>query len=395
MAELYRFHLQVIDLQMFTVKSSLVATDDVNSDQKKIDISETIHLLEPNAAPLFVLTSRLKKKATHNPKFQWLEDDHLPHWTQINNGGGYTNGDTSLVVDDASFFQAGDIIKIPRTAEVLRVTAVNTSTNTLTVTRSWGSTAAAAINDNDFVLLLGSAYAEGASVGTARIKIPSTKHNFTEIVREFVDLTNTQNATDMYGTNDYRAYLRKKKGIEFKKQIEYKFWFGEKNEDLSGTEPRRTTGGVQEFVTKNALNAKGNLTLAEFLEWMGDVFRYGSEEKWLFASPKVISQFEHWMVGKLELRPKDETFGLVAKRFVSGHGAINLVKHKLFEKAYDGYAWLLDVDKIVYRYMQGRDVKLLLDVQNPGDDKTMDEYRAEVGLEFALPDAHGYIYNVA
>jgi len=40
----------------------------LNQSQRVIDISDKIYLLEPNAAPLYVLVSKLNKRVTINPR---------------------------------------------------------------------------------------------------------------------------------------------------------------------------------------------------------------------------------------------------------------------------------------------------------------------------------------
>lgn len=125
----------------------LLATNDILSNSIVIDMSDTIAELEPDEAPLTVFLMKLAKENAQSYKVEWLENRGRAHWTQVNNGAGYADSATSIVVDDGTIIAVGDNVKVARTGEVMRVTAV--STNTLTVTRAFGETAAAAINDND------------------------------------------------------------------------------------------------------------------------------------------------------------------------------------------------------------------------------------------------------
>src|SRR5690554_1591058 len=112
-------------------------TGNILQAKKKIDMSNTIALLQPSATPLTSLLKQFKQntKPATNPKFSWMEDDLGARWDAVNNGAGYDNAATSIVVDNGNYFSAGDVVKVPRTGEVLIVTAVNNGTNTLTVTR--------------------------------------------------------------------------------------------------------------------------------------------------------------------------------------------------------------------------------------------------------------------
>src|SRR3990172_13407894 len=91
-------------------------TNNIEQTTRVRDVSDKIWLLEPDAAPLTMLLSKLNKKVTYSPKFEWYEDVLQPHFDAINNGAGYLAGDTALVVDNAAYFKTDDLVKVPRTA---------------------------------------------------------------------------------------------------------------------------------------------------------------------------------------------------------------------------------------------------------------------------------------
>ncbi len=91
-------------------------------------MAEQILLLDPNEAPLCVLSRRLAKRAAINPEFSWQEDDLEPRFDQINNGAGYTNVATSLVVDNGAYFAQHFHVLVTRTGEVMRVDSVAANT---------------------------------------------------------------------------------------------------------------------------------------------------------------------------------------------------------------------------------------------------------------------------
>ena len=165
-------------------------TTTISSDQRRIDMADKILLLEPDANPLTQFTKRLSKKGTVNPQFKWQEDELDPRFDAINNGAGYNTSATSLVVDNGAYFAAQDLVFVPRTGEIFRVTAV--STNTLTVVRGVGNgDTGVALNDNDELLIVASAQPEGDSSKTARTRNPSTVSNYTQIFRDPWDATQT------------------------------------------------------------------------------------------------------------------------------------------------------------------------------------------------------------
>ena len=105
-------------------------------------------------------------------------------------------------------FSAGDVVKIPRTGEVMRVTSV--SGNNLTVVRGYGVTDAAAINDEDQLVIIGNAIKEAGNPVEAKGTKVTTVYNYTQIFKTSVKTSKTQEASKLYGGSD-RAYQRRKK----------------------------------------------------------------------------------------------------------------------------------------------------------------------------------------
>jgi hypothetical protein len=355
-------------------------------------MDDEIFLLEPSKAPLTLLTSKINKKAVANPQFKWLEDELIPSVDRIN-AGTLTSTATEITVDNASYFRVNSILRVQRTGEVMRVSAVGGTT--LTVARSWGGTAAAALLDNDSIQILGGAAAEGATSEDSKTTKSVTKDNYTEIVRSPFEFTNTELASDLYGQDDL-AYQQMKVGIEHAVDIEKKIWFGEKAEDSSIAAARRSTGGFDEVISTNSSDFGGVFNMVTFFSFAEDVFRYGSESKVLFAAPSVVSNISLEGIKYLEMVPSDETFGLSVQRLLTPHGVLMIVKHNLFEgDTYGKRAYVVDLDNVGYRFLKGRDTKLKTNIQANDKDARKDEYLTEMGLVRRLEKTHGRIVNGA
>ncbi|PLR84656.1 hypothetical protein CVD25_01075 [Bacillus canaveralius] len=370
-------------------------TLNVQQAKMKIDMSEKIALLQPEATPFITFMKRAKNKteAANNPKFSWLEDDLGARWDAINNAAGYAAGVTDIIVDNGDYFSVGDLVKVPRTGEVLAVTAVNV--NTLTVVRGYGVTAAAAIVDNDPIVIIGNANQEGS--GTREIKTTNEIEvfNYTQIFKTPFGVTNTQNASANYGMKDL-AYQQKKKGTEHMMDMSRSFLFGEKKLDTSGNKPKRTTGGLLSFLTANRYDAGGALTQSEFDQNIAEVvFKYGSSEKLMLASARLLSVINGWAMGKLQIEQGEKTFGLSVVKYVTPFGTLNLVHEPLFEGAvYGSYGMVLDPENFKYRPLKGRDTKLETNIQANDEDLREDQYITEAGLEVRLPKTHAVITGV-
>lgn len=372
-------------------------TTTVNSDRLVVDMSKDIAKLQPDKAPLVQLLNQLEGRSSPTGQniFHWMEDDLLSRWDAINNGAGYTDSDTALVVDTGSLFNQDDIVKVPSTDEIMLVTAVNTSTNTITVTRGYADTTAAALSDNDKLLILGNAKTEAGSALVSRTTNVTTVYNYTQIFDHTVEISGTAANSDMYGGDD-RVYQRKKKAIEHAVDIERSFLFGERYQDTSGSKPRRTTGGLMSFLTSApTYNPGGAMAESDFEEWLEEVFRYGNDTKLLLGSPRIITYINSWARSSLETVPSDKTYGISLKKYMTPHGTLLLKKHDLFEQDYSGTGVVIDTGNIRKRPHKGRDTKLKTNIQPDTYDGYMDQYFTEAGLEVKLPKTHAVIEGVS
>ena len=376
------------------------ASQGIEAAQRVVDMADAILLLHPSETPFTVLLRKLMKREAGNPEFKWLEDEAVPWVDQVT--AAATNTATSLSVANGAYFAPNDLVKVFRTGEVMRVTAV--SGNTITVTRGWAGTPAA-LNANDYLFIIATAYKEGAGLGDSRATKRVVKTNYTEIFRTPVKLTKTLEASKLYGVSSERAYQRAKAGREHNMAIERAFWFGAKKEDLSGTEPIRSTGGVFEWIVTNktTLTSESNFTKAEFDKFLETVFFYGSDERWVFASPlmvRLINGFADNAIRVLQMevgKSGDRTYGIQISRYQSAHGVVNIVNTRLFKDyrtSGDVAGKVLvavDIDNEAAAYRTLRPTKLYTDIQAPSDDAYVDEYLTECGLQFGQEKRHGIL----
>ena len=147
----------------------LRGTGEFGVDFRPTNYRELFTLLEPNGtAPLNALLAMANSESTNDPKYNHFRDE-LPTRTMVVNGA-LNDSATSLVLDaDTSnnpLIVPGAILHNPTTGENVRVTAMNTGTNTATIVRGVGSTAAA-IDDNEVLAIVGFADTEGGTSPTA------------------------------------------------------------------------------------------------------------------------------------------------------------------------------------------------------------------------------------
>lgn len=374
------------------VVSGVRTTQNIEQARRVVDMAKEIALLDPNESP-FVTFLKVAKRGTrvaYNPKFEWLEDDLLTNYSNVATAIS-SAATATLVVDDGGLFKAGDVLSIPSVSENMLVTAV--SENNLTVIRGYGTTSAAAsIAVDALVLKIGSSMMENSSAPAVITTKETNKYNYTQIFRTPVALSGTEIASKLYGGKD-RAYQRRKKSLEHKRDIALAMYFGQRKEDTSGTAVRRTMAGLDYFMSQTVAFASSGspLTWANFDRLVAQkVFSHGSREKLLIAGPKLASAINLWAIKKVVTNVDPAaTYGMRVKNLTTSYGDLKVIYDPLLADGYhDGYGYVVDPDNIRYTYLDGRDTKLNTNIQDNDTDGVMDEYITECSLEVKLPETH-------
>lgn len=376
-------------------------TRNITQNRLVVDMSNDIGLLKPDDAALlsFLKIAKGKTLAASNPKFEWMEDGLAPRWDAINSGGGYTDSDTKIVVDNGAYFAVNDIVKVPRTGEVMLVTTIDPdadNANELAVSRGYGTTAKAALVDNDPLVIIGNINEEFAGMRTMKTTGLTPMYNYTQIWRTPFGVSRTAQNTKLYGPKEL-SYQQMKKGIEHKKDIERSLIFGERKEDVTGSHPKRATGGLLSFATANNYDAGGALTQSEFDNNISEViFKYGSKDKILYASARLLSVINGWALGKLMIDQSAKKYGLSVFKYITPFGTYNIINgmHTLEGAVYGTYGIVIDPENVRYRPLQGGDTKLKTNIQANDADGRIDEYLTEGGLEVRNAETHAVITGV-
>ena len=358
--------------------------------QRKVDMKEQILLLEPSAAPLTVLASRLGSSPTVNPQYSWVEDQLYNRYDSTTTTGASA---TALTVTDATRFRPNDLVLVTRTGEILKtVTGVGT---TLTVATRGTINAAVALTSGDELLNIGSSQMEGSSAPTPVSENPVQVSNYTQIIRTPWSSTQTLLHSDQFTRPHDWDHQAAKHGIEHQKDWELTYWHGRPSELTSTANPARTTGGAFYYIASNVTAVGGTLTEATFFGALATAFRYGSDTKVLFASRTMVAAMNGFPRGKIQVTQADQdtTYGLNVMRYVSPFGTLNVVTANLFEgTGYGGVGAILDMSQVKRRVLANengsRDTHINENIQSPDLDGRTDEYLTESGLEFGLEKKH-------
>ena len=214
---------------------------------KKEDIVDEIMLLNPYQIPL-ISALGITSGEVINTKHEWFEDQLFD--TQSTVTLAALIDATSIVVASTEAFRPNQVVKIGD--ELILITAVNTGPKTLTVTRGYGSTTAAAIAQNAVIETMFVLGEEGADARESRYKPRITVDNCTQIFDDSVRVTGTAEAVQQHAMDDLYESEKQKKQLELALQLEKAVINGIKY-NAEGT--TRMMRGIRNFIVTNVIDA--------------------------------------------------------------------------------------------------------------------------------------------
>ena len=386
-----------------TFISGRESTENIPASRRVRDVDRDINYLDPDAAPFTLIMQKSGTRTVINSKFEWIESEGTQPTKLAQVNGAQTNTDTSIEVDAGmgARFSIRDVVENLRTAEKFVVTGI--STDTLTVVRAvdGDGTTGTAMNDNDDLLIVGSAFAEGSASPVEKSVQETYPFNYTQIHKLSFGVTGTESVSENY-TGPDRTRLRKEKAVEHRIQLERAALFGERNlfttGDGSSASPVRYAGGFFYYfgTAANVKDFLGTVTEAEVEDWLQNVFQHtaSSDTRLLLASPLWISIFDQLSMGRIQTVPRETVFGLTVKEWITSHGRLMIVKHRLLENGvngfgYAGYALAVDMARVKFCPLRERNTKLETNIQANDEDRIKDQYKTEAGFQFEVPLLHG------
>lgn len=342
-----------------------------------------------------------------NQKPEWYTTSPSGRRTQINNGGSaYNAATTALVVDDASLFRAGELVFCEATGEIIYVSAVNTGSNTLTVTRGVGTTAAiASVADDAFLMSIGNAHGEGAGAPDSSAAGKVMAYNTLQTFRRSVEITGRQLRSKTL-TESERPFQRVEQFKEITRDMYRAMLFGARSENVTDAAGRKVTtmGGLRSMVTTNITNVGGTLSKDELKAICKTNFATGSSEKVLAGGADLIGAITDLYDGTTRITNTTVAdTGLKIQSVQTAFGRLKLVLDRTFTGALAGDGLILDMDELWWRESvpaegkpgdQGGKLHLRADTHDKDEDAIRDEYFAEGTVEFGAEQKHGQIRGV-
>jgi hypothetical protein len=386
------------------VTGGSISTEEVLTDERKLDVDDRIRKLRPDESQFSTMTDKTPSRTAVREKVNWFEEDDFPR--QVSAASGIATGVTALplVAGQGKIVAARDLLRNMRTGEGL--TVVSVATDTVTVTRQTGNIAQAAVNAGDVFLVVGDAQAQGSDFPAPRYLARVLGYNYTQITRTTWSFTGTQTSIDMYGGRE-PAKEAIRKAREHKRKWEAIGFFGMRSFQAAvapDNDPQGTAGGAIEFITSNVVNANAVAFTDKFFDaWVMSTLPYGDpNSKVLFASPVVVQNLSSWVrtgMGSQFAPSPMNVYGVQVDSFISGAYGYKLpivlksewAEFPVANGGYGGYAFLLDMSLISQVPLRDRDTKLITEQQPKGKDVYSAEYFREATYEFALEKAHGIL----
>lgn len=421
----------------------------------------------PNgAAPLTGLLSLLPEEVTDDPEFSWWEK-RMPQQRSQTPGSGQVMEDANGNALSNTALSAGTSYRIKltgtpagehlkfRVGHVIRAVFDTTTSGVTDVVRGvitdifpatpslrfrcLANTAtlnlAAGQNINKEVLVVGSAFSQGAVDGTTMsttasnttaqpYTTPTELSNYCQIFRSPFLITGTAMKTGVkYDDQGVYKDQAKEASVMHMIEMEKAFIFGTRLKDTSGTLPTFFTGGIlwflqqweggtvygntaatQDFHDNKRIIANSSGLLDEktydgYLERVFRVTNNKSSEKLVLCGSGFLNVINRLYKSKSTLDaslPLTETYGMNVVRHLTPFGTLYYKTHPLFSQndSLRYNALFLDLGNLRYRYVEGRDTTLLKNRQPNDADFRKDEWLTECGLELRFPESFMYLQNV-
>lgn len=392
-----------------TTISGDAATDLVNQSERVIDMADRIAELEPNNAPFVAILRRIGKVKAKSPKVEWLEAQSMPRFDTLS--ASATSAATTLGATNSSRFRVGDGVRVTETGEFIQITGVSASA--IGANRGIGGTAAASATSAAGLYIVNNANAEGATLRSIKTVKLDNQYNYCQIIREPIGVTGTMLWSDIYGQYaNERVRLQHQHGMEHERQIEATAFWGARKEDLTTSgSPLRFAGGLFEFISTNKTNVGGQLTRSSWETFLRTGFRYGSDRKAFFCSPRISAAIDSFawggsgsLVTTSSNSPSSQNvvnynspaseFGVNVKTYTCSQGVVDIIMKRHWHDSADltGDGFLVDMDHV--KMAVGRDTKLLLERQANDADKVEDEYLTEVSFLIENEQTHALMTGV-
>ena len=429
-------------------------------------------------APLTALLSLMEPEETPIQEFGWQEERDSMIKTQTTDTGQpsagvvfYGAGTTTTsgapttitvglqlraYIDDASEFQIDDTIMFVNldltsgTGNLLgRVIAKNSVTAPYWIEFEVTATVASTVlnsssaNEDKWMYLTGSAFAEGSRSRTGRNRYPTTITNYTQIHKNAFELTrNALKTPTTYNKSGHYMKALKDNGIDHLKGLEMSLLWGKRrkttdsDQDNGSSVARYFSGGLMWFLEQweigNVTNggafnyrpggadvtaqtdwetytdkriiklAGATLSPSQFNELHSRAFEKTNNSTWdklILCGQGYYNKVSEYFENKIQWTSMRDNgykgWDFQLAEHSSNSGKVYYKTHPLMrDSIWRNSAFIIDLGFLKWRPITDSDTDVFQNIQLPDADKRKDQYLTDAGPEIWFPEAHMFIDNL-
>lgn len=357
-------------------------TETGNQDRRDFDWRESVAYLDPERKMFTRLLAALETKSVKTAKYYLFERQHPTRWITL--AEDMDTSETGMDVNDSSPCRVGDVIFIPSSGERVLVTAIASATS-LTVTRGYqGSTAAAATN-GDFAYILFQRQAEGATSPGYMTTDYSSVYNYAQIFKRVFGFSRTEMKERKRGPKEWAEQRRLADDL-ITEDVEHALLWGRKELRVSGGEVFRSTGGIDEFITTNRIDLEGGIGYGD-IGWLGNMStRFSPGKKVWMTSRDIRQQIDAAGYPMVVLDQNENILGMKVDKVRTGYGDFMLVTHHGFENGLGDRLLIADTKHLAIADFDP--IHLEENIQENDRDGVKHQQIGEVGLWCDTEQAH-------
>lgn len=268
-------------------------------------------------------------------KIEWLEDELAPRTDQL--AEALDNSETGVDVDNATYFQPGDVIEVD--SELMWVSAV--AAPTLTVTRGFAGTTAASHDDDSPVYIRTRARLEGDEADDPYTTTLDNPYNHSQILQKTIIVSGSDLKIKKYGVaNEYNRQLMKViggggggkgakgKAGELPILLEQAAFYGQRAAGSATT--ARAMGGLSYYITTNvnSLTNSPALTQKHIEDGVQNAWGYGGQPNLIICNGFAKRKISGFYSGAVRTERREDIGGLVITTIATDFGELDILLNR-------------------------------------------------------------------
>lgn len=409
------------------IASNITAANQLSATFVDRDVEKGIaHIGEPSETPLTTLMGGLNyakggntpenvpgkvgKEECTQQKVEVFERSPLSR-TATTAAAVADTATTTVVTTTNANIRIGDVLMNTSQpfGEKVRVYAVDAGGANLSVRRNLGGTTFQ-IESGDVFKVLASAWSESTEKTTVKTQLVAGRYSNLQITKRGFKISESALAIDVIAKEvNLKSEEQYVAMVEFKKDIEASAWF---NPALATTTDEDASSlfvasGIIETIrgfasidssSARALEYDGGAPTEEFFttQFAEKAFEFGNQTKAMFCDSRGKSILRNMYKGYQQIEQRTDKFGFRVLEIETNHGMLEVYSNGSFNtylpETMKGFFCVLDLPYIKYRYLKGRDMRMMSNIQTPGGDYQEHMYISEFGWLLKNIQHHTIMY---